>query len=237
MRLDRFFVFVGKLSRKQAAAAIRGGRVTLDGVAVRDPALHIDPETVCITLDCEPVVYRRYTYIMMNKPKDVVCATEDGDKTVIDLLPDEERRRGLFPCGRLDKNTTGFVLITDDGTLAHRLLAPANHVAKTYRFTLKYPFSDDDIKTLEIGVPLDDFTTRPCEISRVSDREGSITIHEGKFHQIKRMFEFVHNQVRELSRISFGTLPLDDGLALGEWRYLTDDEISTLYQQAKLEKS
>lgn len=237
MRLDKFFVFVGKLSRKQAAEAIRGGRVSVDGLFVRDPARHIDPEAQSVTLDSQPVVYRRFTYIMMNKPKDVVCATEDGDRTVIDLLPDEERRRGLFPCGRLDKNTTGFVLITDDGTLAHRLLAPANHVAKTYRFTLKYPFSDDDIKVLDVGVVLDDFTTRPCEISRISDRDGLITIHEGKFHQIKRMFESVHNQVRELSRISFGTLPLDGGLALGEWRYLTDDEISTLYRQAKLEKN
>lgn len=225
------------MSRSEASKAIRGGSVAVDGKKITDPAAHIDTECQCVSIGGEIVTYRKFTYIMMNKPKGVVCATEDGDTTVIDLLPDEERRRGLFPCGRLDKNTTGFVLITDDGILAHRLLSPMHHVAKTYRFVLKFPFSDDDIKILESGVELDTFTAMPCEIERLSDREGEITLREGKFHQIKRMFESVHNQVRELTRVSFASLPLDRSLDLGEWRYLEESEISTLYECANLQKS
>ncbi len=237
LRLDKFFVFVGKMTRSEASKTIRGGGVAVDGKKITDPATHIDPDRQIVSLCGQTVVYRKFTYIMMNKPKGVVCATEDGDRTVIDLLPEEERRRGLFPCGRLDKNTTGFVLVTDDGTLAHRLLSPNHHVAKVYRFLLKFPFSDDDIRTLESGVELDGFTTLPCEIKRLSDREGEITLREGKFHQIKRMFEYVHNRVRELTRISFASLPLDASLDLGKWRYLDENEISTLYKCADLQKS
>ncbi len=228
MRLDRFFSVTGTLSRSEASKFIRKGAVSIDGKIESDPAKHIDPEKQTVCLNGQKIIYSRYTYIMMNKPVGAVCATEDGGLTVIDLLPEKEKRMQLFPCGRLDKNTTGFVLITDNGTLAHRLLSPSSHCEKSYRFLLKFPYSNEDIATLENGVPLDEKVTKPCKIKRLSDYEGEITLHEGKFHQIKRMFEYVHNQVRELSRISFAEIPLDAELKFGEWRFLTDNEIAIL---------
>ncbi len=229
MRIDRFIGQMTAMSRSEASLAVRKGRVAVDGVVLRDPSAHIDPERQSVTIDGKETSYKKNVYIMMNKPVGAVCATEDGDLTVIDLLPPGLKRTGLFPCGRLDKNTTGFVLITDNGKLAHRLLAPASHVAKTYRFSLKFPFSDEDIALLEKGIVLEDGSvTLPCGLKRLSSNEGEITLHEGKFHQIKRMFLAVHNQVRTLSRISFAGIPLDKELAPGKCRLLSEDEAALL---------
>lgn len=228
MRLDRFFTETATCSRSEASALIRRGAVSVDGVIVRDPSAHIDPERQRIALSGREIRYRRNLYIMMNKPKGVVCATEDGSATVIDLLPENLRKADLFPCGRLDKNTAGFVLITDNGPLAHRLLSPKYHVDKTYRFTVKFPLSDADIAILEAGVDIGDYVTKPCKIERLGEREGNITLSEGKFHQIKRMMESVHNQITDLERISFAGIGLDRSLAPGQWRMLTDPEEKTL---------
>lgn len=224
MRLDRFFTETATCSRSQASAMIRRGEVCVDGRPIRDPATHVDPESQRITLKGREIRYRPNLYIMLNKPQGVVCATEDGGRTVIDLLPENLRKADLFPCGRLDKNTTGFVLITDNGPLAHRLLSPKYHVDKSYRFAVKFPLTDAEIALLEKGVDIGDHVTAPCRIERIGQREGIITLSEGKFHQIKRMMEAVHNQITGLCRISFAGIGLDGSLAPGGWRMLTDSE-------------
>ena len=167
----------------------------------------------------------------MNKPDGVVSATQDDrEKTVLDLLPAELRKFELFPCGRLDKHTLGLVLITDDGELAHRLLSPRNHVSKKYRYESKFPLTDGEKRTLEEGTALDDgYETKPSVIELDADKKsGTITLIEGKYHQIKRMFESVNNKIVYLERITFGPLTLYGVPERGDWRYLTQNEIDEL---------
>ena len=179
-----------------------------------------------------PIVYRKYTYVMLNKPEGYVSATEDGrDPTVLELLPKQLQKLSLFPCGRLDKNTLGLMLLTDNGELAHRMLSPKRHVKKQYRFECRSPVSDEDRNKIEEGIRLaDGYMTKPAELDLDKDRtSGVITLHEGKYHQIKRMFGAVNdNRIVYLERISFGPLVLDKSLSRGEWRYLTDEEISEI---------
>ncbi len=231
MRLDKFLVATGICSRSVAKKQVRAGAVTVNGQAPLSSDISIDPDTDEIRYCGKPVVYRKYTYIMLNKPEGVVSATEDGkDKTVLDLLPADVRTRGMFPCGRLDKNTLGLVLLTDNGELAHRLLAPKSHVAKIYRFKSKFPVSTTDAKRFENGLVLEDgYQTKPAKIELEGDGDGGlITLVEGKYHQIKRMLEAIDNKIIYLERISFGTLTLDGGLERGQWRYLTEEEINSL---------
>lgn len=231
MRLDKFLTVTGTASRSESAKMIRRGGVLVDGKAANSPSMQIDPEKCCVEYHGEKVIYRQYTYIMLNKPKGVVSATEDGkDKTVLDLLPEKLRRLGLFPCGRLDKNTVGLMLLTDNGELSHRLLAPKSHVAKSYRFGAERPLSNEDKAALESGVYIaGGYLTKPSEIELDGDRMGGIiTITEGKYHQIKLMLEAVGNKIISLGRITFGPLVLDRSLAEGEWRFLTDQEIEEL---------
>ena len=166
---------------------------------------------------------------MLNKPEGVVSATEDGrERTVLDLLPSGVRNDRMFPCGRLDKNTLGLMLITDNGELAHKLLAPKSHVDKKYRFKSRDAINPEDAMRFEGGLTLEDgYETLPCSVEMISEREGRITLREGKYHQIKRMMIAVHNQITSLMRISYGPLTVD-GLGEGEWRYLTDDEIKQI---------
>ncbi len=227
LRLDKFLTAAGVCSRREAQSAAKGGAVTVNGRAVKAPDTQIDPETDEIVFRGQKIVYREFVYVMLNKPTGVVSATEDkhdGDKTVVDLLSPELQRRGLFPSGRLDKNTTGLILLTDDGQLSHRLLAPKSHVAKSYRFSVKFPLSGDDIAQLEKGVDIGGYVTAPCKVRPESEKSGVITITEGKYHQIKLMMGAVHNQITALERITFGPLALDPDLEPGEWRYLTKDE-------------
>ena len=231
MRLDQFLSETGTATRSESAKAIRRGGVLVDGVAANSPSMQIDPEISAVDYLGERVVYRRYTYIMLNKPEGVVSATEDGrDKTVLDLLPEKLRRLNLFPCGRLDKNTVGLMLLTDNGELAHRLLAPKSHVPKAYRFTAERAISDEDKNALESGVYIaGGYLTRPATLALDEDRMGGIiTIVEGKYHQIKLMLEAVDNKILHLGRITFGPLVLDTALARGDWRFLTDGEILEL---------
>ncbi len=230
MRLDKYLVSTGKLSRTEAGRAARGGRITVNGTVEKHADRQIDPDTDAVTLDGEAIVYRAYTYLLLNKPEGVVSATEDGrERTVLDLLPDELQRIGLFPCGRLDKYTTGLVLLTNNGPLGHRLLSPRHHVEKRYRFTCREPLSEEDCRLLEAGVTLEDgYVTKPARVYASEDgRSGEIVLIEGKYHQIKRMLEAVDNKIVTLERVSFGALTLD-GTPRGEWRYLTDGEIAAL---------
>ena len=231
MRLDKFMVSTGKLSRSEAGRAARAGRITVNGVAVKKADSAVDPDTDIIALDGEVLTYRRYTYILLNKPDGYVSATEDGrDPTVVTLLPDELQRIGLFPCGRLDKHTLGLMLLTNDGPLSHRLLSPRHHGSKKYFYTSKFPLTSEEIATLQDGVTLEDgYVTLPAVIEqREGEAEGYITLTEGKYHQLKRMFEAVHNKIITLERVTFSFLTLDGLPERGQWRYLTDEEIARL---------
>ncbi len=231
MRIDKYLGLTGCASRSEAKKIIRAGGVRINGEAVRSADAKLDPEKDRVTFCGREVVYRRYTYIMMNKPEGVVSATEDGrERTVIDLLPETLRKCDLFPCGRLDKNTLGLMLITDNGELAHRLLAPKSHVEKKYSFKSNFPLSEEEAARFESGLTLEDgYETKPAKIElRGNGDEGVITLVEGKYHQIKRMLEALGNKITYLERISFGPLTLDEGLGRGEWRYLTEDEVALL---------
>lgn len=231
MRLDKYLVATGCCSRTEAKRIVRAGGVSINGVPASSSDAPVEPERDAVIFCGKPVVYRKYTYILLNKPAGVVSATEDGrDKTVLDLLPDEARRPGLFPCGRLDKNTLGLMLITDNGELAHRLLAPKSHVEKEYYFESKFPISPSDAARFEAGVTLEDgYETKPARICLEENGDrGRITLVEGKYHQIKRMLEALDNRITYLERIRFGHLTLDKAMERGAWRYLTDREIEIL---------
>ena len=227
MRIDKFLTETGTCSRSEAGKAVRRGEVLLNGRAVRSASEQLDPEKDRLIFRGEEIAYRKFTYIILNKPEGVVSATEDGDVTVIDLLPEQLQRLSLFPCGRLDKYTVGFVLLTNDGQLSHRLLSPKHHVEKCYRFTARSPLSDEDIAKLEAGVDIGGYFTAPCKLER--EGEGYlITLTEGKYHQIKRMLEAVGNKITFLERISFAGILLPAELSRGEWRYLTENEVKLL---------
>ena len=231
MRVDKFLSNMGIASRTESSKAARQGGILVNGVAVKKADVHIDPDKDEIIFCGHKIEYRKYTYILMNKPDGVVSATEDGrDKTVIDLLPEELQKLNLFPCGRLDKHTLGLVMLTDNGDLAHRLLSPKHHVKKKYFFESKFPLTDDEIKYLEAGATLEDgYVTKPSVIELGADKKsGYITLVEGKYHQIKRMLEAVNNKITYLERVTFGPLVLDESLARGEWRFLTKNEIEQL---------
>lgn len=240
MRLDKYMSAAGLLSRKECALAVKRGRIAVGGTVAKKAEMQVGDGDL-VTLDGTPVVYREFTYIMMHKPQGVVSATDDpGERTVLDLLPENLQRLSLFPCGRLDKNTTGFVLLTSDGVLSHRVLAPKRHAEKIYRFTVKFPLSEDDVKTLEGGVVLsadsyaEEWKTAPCRVIADENRlGGEIVLTEGKYHQIKRMMEAVHNQITSLARVSFCGIDLDPTLKPGEWRYLTEEEEAILRECAR----
>ena len=231
MRLDKFLSETGTLSRSESGRAVRAGKVLVNGCAAKSPSDRVDPERDEIFFGGERVLYRRFTYILLNKPDGYVSATEDGrEKTVLELLPEKQRKIDLFPCGRLDKHTLGLMLLTNDGQLAHDLLSPRHHVEKLYRFSVKFPLTDEEVARLEQGTVLEDgYETKPSRICLDEERKsGTIMLIEGKYHQIKRMMESVHNQITSLERISFGPLTLDPTLERGAWRYLTEAEEAAL---------
>ena len=226
MRLDKLIASQTLLSRKEATAALKAGRVVLDGRVVRDPAMHVDPEKQEITLDGTPISYKKFVYVMLNKPEGYVSSTDDpGAPTVMELLPDELKKRELFPCGRLDRYTTGLMLLTDDGVSAHYRLSPRYHAEKVYEFTCLRPLTRID--ELEAGVYIEGgYLTKPCRVERLGEFEGRITLTEGKYHQIKQMLYAVGNKIVTLERVSFAGILLDPALERGEWRYLSEDEVA-----------
>ena len=229
MRLDKFIVEAGLATRTEVSKYAKAGAISVNGVVVRRASGHIDPVTDKVTLHGKEVIWREFTYVMLNKPDGYVSATDDGKfPTVVELLPEELQRIGLFPCGRLDKNTLGLMLLTNNGPLAHKLLSPKNHVDKKYRFTVKFPINGSDVSELEAGVDIGGYITAPCRVEMIDEKNGYITLTEGKYHQIKLMAEAVHNQITYLERVSFGPLLLDTALQRGEWRYLTAEEESAL---------
>ena len=228
MRIDKYLCDTLNMTRSEAKKAVSSGRVSLDGERIRSSAVHVDGKTVY--LDGSAVEYRRYFYIMLHKPKGYVCANSDrNQKTVFDLLPPDFRKKDLFVCGRLDKDTTGLVLITNDGDRAHRLLAPKNDFYKEYAVTLRDPIEEHYADRLREGITLrDGYQCKTAFFESNGERNGTIRISEGKYHQIKRMFAALGNEVVELHRISIHGLTLDAELPPGQCRYLTDREIISL---------
>ena len=226
MRLDKFFSNTATLSRTECAKACRAGLITVDGAVIKDPSFALDPEKSAVTYRGERILYKEYIYIMLNKPEGYVCSNDEpGGSIVFELIDPRLLKLGLFVCGRLDKDTTGLVVITNDGVSAHNALSPKRHVSKEYSFTLADPISDQDIEKLKNGVTLADGTeTLPCEINMTGEKEGVIILHEGKYHQIKRMFASAGNKIVKLRREKFGGVSLDPSLAPGSWRYLTEQE-------------
>ena len=236
MRIDKFLSDMGVATRKEAKLAAKRGGILVDGVPVRDTAVHIEPERVTVSYLGKTVEYRKYTYVCLNKPEGYVSATEDARLPfVTELLPENLQRLSLFPVGRLDKDTVGLMILTNNGPLAHALLSPKRHVKKVYRFSSAEPMRMGVEEDFCHGVTLaDGYECKEAEIVLDKDRLGGlITLTGGKYHQIKRMVAASDNRVMYLERISFAGIPLDPSLARGEWRYLTDEEISRLRELAK----
>lgn len=234
MRLDRFLCEMNMGTRSQVKEMIRRGQVSVNGKTAVKADLKIEEEKDLVCVQGRKICYRKFVYYMLNKPAGVVSAVKDHTAgTVVELLRQEDRQRGLFPVGRLDKDTEGFLLLTNDGDLAHRLLSPGRHVDKTYLVTPDHKLTEQDIFRLEQGVEIgEDRPTLPGKVQSLEDNKILLTIHEGKFHQVKRMLQAVDNCVLALKRVSFGGIELDEGLAPGEYRPLTEREVQTLYEAA-----
>ena len=235
MRLDKFLCETGFGTRSQVKELLKKGQVTVNGVSAKKPEQKIDEHKDQITCQGKTASYEKYVYYMLHKPAGVVSATEDKrEKTVLDLLKSEDRRDGIFPVGRLDKDTEGLLLITNDGDLAHRLLAPKKHVDKVYYAKIDGMVTEEDVKRFAEGIDIgaeEEEMTRPAKLDIMKSAEESeirLTIHEGKFHQVKRMFLAVGKEVTYLKRERMGTLCLDENLKPGEYRLLTEEEIENV---------
>ena len=228
MRLDKFLKDTGFGSRKEVKVLIKQKRVSVNDEVISNEGISVDENTDIIKVDNTQVIYIKYVYIMMNKPQGVVSATIDNvHSTVIDLI-NEFKYLDLFPVGRLDIDTEGLLLITNDGALSHNLLSPKKHVDKTYYLETNEVLTIDDINKIESGVLIDNELTLPAKLEIVEDNKYLLTIHEGKFHQVKRMILSVGKKVTFLKRIKFGSLVLDKDLPLGSYRLLTNEEIENL---------
>lgn len=234
IRLDKYLADMGVGTRQEVKKYMKQGRVTIDGEIIKKPEVKVDTDKSIVCFDGREVVYAEYEYYMLNKPAGIISATEDNRcKTVIDLI-ESKKRKDLFPVGRLDKDTEGLLLITNDGALAHRLLSPKKHVDKCYFAKIQGKVTDDDVTAFSKGVNIgtsEEEWTMPGELVIVKSDEISeirLTIQEGKFHQVKRMFQAVGKEVIYLKRERMGTLILDESLELGEYRELTDEEIKNL---------
>lgn len=236
MRIDKLLSNIGYGSRKDVKKLFKDKLVLVNGVAVDNGKFHVDPNKDVIIVAGEEVHYKEFIYLMMNKPSGVISATEDlRDETVIDLLEIEDAVYQPFPVGRLDKDTVGLLLLTNDGQLAHQLLSPKKHVPKTYYAVIDQMVNESDVEAFRKGVELDDgYVTKPAKLNILKSgeirSEVELTITEGKFHQVKRMFESRGKKVVYLKRLSMGPLRLDEDLNEGEYRELTDEEVEMLKQ-------
>ncbi len=241
-RLDKLLALHLGISRKEAGSLVRKGHVARNGVPVRRPEEKADPENDVLTVQGTPLRLQKHVYLMMNKPQGVLSASRDPKaKTVVDLLPPELFRRGIFPAGRLDKDTTGLLLLTDDGDFAHKMLAPRSHVWKLYQAKLDGPVGTGEQNLFREGLRLPDLTCLPAELLLPPGEENGshtvqVRIREGKFHQVKRMFKGVGRTVLELKRLQIGALLLDETLAPGEAKPLSPEEAQLVFQPFPDEK-
>lgn len=236
-RLDKLLAHSGVGTRSEIKRLVKRGAITVNDYVVKDSGLQVNPNTDRMAVDGELITYKRYLYIMMNKPQGVISATEDvREKTVLDLLSPELSHYQLFPVGRLDKDTEGLLLLTNDGKLSHELLSPKKHVPKTYFAEVRGRVTEEDQTLFASGVRLDDgYVTLPAKLVILQEGKENealakveLTITEGKFHQVKRMFQAVGKKVMYLQRISMGKLKLDEILVPGEYRELTPEELELL---------
>lgn len=240
MRLDKFLVACAVGSRTEVKNLLKAGRVTVNGKKEKSAKLQINEERDEIRFDGQVLEYEEFVYYMMNKPQGVISATEDPKhRTVLDLLGDYGRAKEVFPVGRLDIDTHGLLLLTNDGKLAHALLSPKRHVDKTYLAQVKGIMTQEDVETFAKGIPLKDFTCQPARLELVSiDTEKNqskirVTIAEGKFHQVKRMVAYCGKEVVDLQRLTMGALVLDENLKRGEWRRVSQEELELLFASVK----
>ena len=234
IRLDKYLAEMGIGTRQEVKKQIRQGKVTVNGAVIKAPETKINENGDEVVVGGRMISYVSYEYYMLNKPAGVISATEDRkDTTVVDLIRDK-KRKDLFPVGRLDKDTEGLLLITNDGDLAHRLLAPKKHVDKVYYAKIDGVVTEEDVKKFAEGIDIgtdEEEMTRPAKLDILKSGEESeirLTIHEGKFHQVKRMFLAVGKEVTYLKRERMGTLCLDENLKPGEYRLLTEEEIENV---------
>ncbi len=233
IRLDKFLTDMGCGTRSVIKNLVHKGKVSVNGEVIKKPEIKINEDEDVVLLDGEEIKYNRYEYFMLNKPDGYVSATTDrNEKTVLDLLKAEDRRKDLFPVGRLDKDTEGLLVISNDGEMAHKILSPKNHIAKTYYVKVNGRIENEHIEIFEKGIDIGEKNiTKPgiLKIIKSGDiSEAELTIYEGKFHQVKRMFEVVGMKVVYLKRIKMGTLGLDETLKPGEYRRLTLEETEQL---------
>ena len=236
-RLDKVLATLSLISRTDAQSAMKAGRVTVDGIPARDGKVKVDSDTQIILLDGKRVEGDGFVYLMLYKPVGVLSATEDkkGAVTAMDLLPEEYRKAAPGVVGRLDKDAEGLLLLTNNGELNHRLTSPKHHADKLYRVTLDIPATEEDVGAFAAPMDLGDFTTQPGRLELLEDgRAALVTIHEGKFHQIKRMFAHQGKTVQTLKRLSIGPLKLDETLTEGGWRVLEKEEIQALLTTADM---
>lgn len=228
MRIDKFLSQMGQGTRTEVKTLLKTGKVRLNEHVVKSPKLKIDPTQDVIEVDGQRIQYEPYVYLMMHKPKNVISATEDDQhETVIDLIQ-EYAHLNLFPVGRLDKDTEGLLLITNDGQFNHQLMNPNQHVPKTYYVETLNPISETDITVFKTGVTLKEGVLKPATLQIISAKHAFLTISEGKFHQVKRMFHSVGNEVVYLKRVKIANLSLDTSLAPGAYRKLTADDFKAL---------
>ena len=235
-RIDKILSNLGYGSRSELKKLCKNGLVKVNGKVINNPGVQVDVENDEILFDGEKVVYKEFIYLMLNKPDGYISATFDKrDPIVLDLIDKQDLIFEPFPVGRLDKDTEGLLVLTNDGQLAHRVLSPKKHVPKTYYAKVEGVVTEEDVKAFAEGVTLDDgYETMPAELEILKSDEISeieLTIHEGKFHQVKRMFESVGKKVVYLKRLSMGKLKLDEGLALGEYRELTEEEVKMIEER------
>ena len=236
-RLDKVLATLSLISRTDAQSAMKAGRVTVDGIPARDGKVKVDSDAQIILLDGKRVEGDGFVYLMLYKPVGVLSATEDkkGAVTAMDLLPEEYRKAAPGVVGRLDKDAEGLLLLTNNGELNHRLTSPRHHADKLYRVTLDLPANEEDVRAFAAPMDLGDFTTQPGKLELLEDgRTALVTIHEGKFHQIKRMFAHQGKTVQTLKRLSIGPLRLDETLTEGGWRILEKEEIRALLTVADM---
>lgn len=232
MRLDKFLCEMNVGTRSQVKTFVRQGLVTVNGLVAGDCGKKVDEEMDRVAFRGQLLGYSKYVYYMLNKPAGTVSATRDNTAPTAVSLLGKEQRTDLFPVGRLDKDATGLLLLTNDGDLAHRLLSPKYHVDKTYEVTMAHELTAADVAALEQGLDIgEDQFTLPAKVKILEEKRIYLTLHEGKFHQVKRMLKAVENQVTALKRVSFGGLTLDDCLAPGEYRQLRPEELTLLQGQ------
>ena len=236
MRVDKLLSNVGVASRAELKKYCKQGLISVNGKVINNPGVQVDSENDDVRFNGEKMVYREFVYIMLNKPDGYISATFDKyDPIVLDLIDQSYLVFEPFPVGRLDKDTEGLLVLTNDGQLAHRVLSPKKHVPKTYYAKIQGKVTEEDILAFEKGVILDDgYETMPSQLKILKSDDMSeieLTIHEGKFHQVKRMFESVGKKVVYLKRLSMGKLKLDESLGLGEYRELTEEEVKLIEER------